>query len=216
MSKKSMITVLSVSALLLCVLAVLVCRGDLQPVDSQIANAVQSLENSVLTGIMKVVSVLGDWYVYIPFAVLLLIIPKIRFKIGVPVSIVLAVSAGLNWLMKFLFAIPRPDAHRLIAASGYGFPSGHAMIGTAFVGTCACLFIKHSIKLKAKRAIGALAVIFLIFEGFSRIYLGVHNPTDVIGGYLAGVIICSITLLILQNEKNNQMCYNTCNRIETG
>ncbi|GHU59496.1 phosphatase PAP2 family protein [Clostridia bacterium] len=172
----------------------------LDALNHSLAEAVQALEAPALTAFMIAVTTIGEWFVYAPAALLLLIIPKTRRKIGLPVMLTLAASATLNVTLKMLFAIPRPDAHRLIVETGYGFPSGHAMNSTAFVGICVFLFIRGSHKYGHKVFIVCLSVLFLILMGLSRVYLGVHNPTDILGGYLAGLIILASSILFIEKK----------------
>ncbi|MCL2772396.1 MAG: phosphatase PAP2 family protein [Oscillospiraceae bacterium] len=201
-NKKSAV-IFVLSLVFFAALTVLTVHGQTQTLNSKIASDIQSLENSSLTVFMKIISGMGEWYVYVPVAVLLLIIPKTRIKVGLPSAAALAVSAGLNTVLKLWFAVPRPDVHRLITETGYGFPSGHAMNGTAFVGICVILFMRSSFKKTAKISVLVAGIVFLILVGFSRIYLGVHNPGDIIGGYFAGICICSITVFAVDAAKNH-------------
>ena len=153
--------------------------------------------NPLLTSIMKIIADMGEWFVYIPFALLFLILPKIRQKIGVPAASVLAVSATGNSLIKLLFQVARPDVDHLISVTGYGFPSGHVMNGTAFVGICAYLFCRYTHKKHMKIIVAPVSVLFLLLMGFDRVYLGVHSATDVAGGYLCGSIIVLATVMII-------------------
>ncbi|GHU56043.1 phosphatase PAP2 family protein [Clostridia bacterium] len=180
--------------------ALFTAAGYLDALNHSLAEAVQSLEAPALTAFMIAVTTIGEWFVYAPAALLLLVIPKTRRKIGLPVTLTLAASAALNVTLKMLFAIPRPDAHRLIAETGYGFPSGHAMNSTAFVGICVFLFIRGVHKYSQKVFIVCLSVLFLLLMGLSRVYLGVHNPTDILGGYLAGFIILASSIMVIEKK----------------
>ena len=183
-----------ISLIFFAVLTVLTLHGQTRDFNIKTASDIQLLENGALTVLMKIISDMGEWYVYVPIALLLLIIPKTRIKAGLPAAAALAVSAGLNTVLKLWFAVPRPDVHRLITETGYGFPSGHAMNGTSFVGICVILFMCSSFKKTERIAVLCAGTAFLLLVGFSRIYLGVHNPGDIIGGYSAGICICSAVL----------------------
>lgn len=91
----------------------------------------------------------------------------------------------LNTLLKLFFARSRPELfERVTEADGYSFPSGHAMGATVIFGLSA-LALGHVFKM-ARVGIWAGAVLVIAVIGLSRIYLGVHWPTDVVGGFCAG------------------------------
>jgi len=189
------------SLLLFACLAINVLNGNAQNFNAVVYSRIELWITPALTDIMVVISNIAEWFIYLPIAVLFLIIPKSRMKIGLPVTISLVVSATLNELLKLMFAVERPDIHRLVSISGYGFPSGHAMNGTVFIGLCAYLFMRYSYKRPLKILVPSGCFVFMVLLGFSRIYLGVHTATDIMGGYLAGLLIVSATIYILQKRK---------------
>ena len=86
----------------------------------------------------------------------------------------------------------------IIEESGYSFPSGHSMVSMAFYGFLIYLVYKSNIKYKGL-IIGLLSVLIVLI-GISRIYLGVHYPTDVIGGFTLSL---SYLLLFIDITKPN-------------
>ncbi|MDR1563381.1 MAG: hypothetical protein LBS74_00265 [Oscillospiraceae bacterium] len=102
--------------------AILTVSGYLDTLNNSLSEASHSLENPALTIILKIITSISEWFVYVPIALLLFAIPKLRWRVGFPVTVTLMASGMLNWTLKQLFAIPRPDTHRLIAESGLSFP----------------------------------------------------------------------------------------------
>lgn len=110
-------------------------------------------------------------------------------------AIVMAVSSISNPIMKHTIDRERPTKLRLIDIGGYSFPSGHAQGATSFFGSL--IAISRRYLHGTPRVMTTAFCIFMIaMIGTSRIYLGVHYPTDVISGVLAGIVcILSVTLL---------------------
>ena len=104
--------------------------------------------------------------------------------------ILLASVAGglaLEWGFKGLFAIARPVIdERLTPALGYSFPSGHALRATVFFGIVAGLIVMAQPKQRWRWIVGGLLLLFVPMIAFSRVYLQVHYPSDVIAGMLVG------------------------------
>lgn len=183
------------------VLAGNVLNGAAQQLNLLVYQRVALYISPALTKGMILISNLGQWFIYLPVALLFLIIPRSRIKIGLPVSISITVSALLNTCIKQLFALARPEINRLVIESGYGFPSGHAMNGTVFIGLCVYLFIRYSYIRPLKIVIFLFSSLFMLLMGLSRIYLGVHYFTDILGGYLAGAALLSTVIYLLQKRE---------------
>lgn len=117
-------------------------------------------------------------------------------------TVILVVSLAGGWLLntvlKEVFQRTRPDIEHLVSAGGYSFPSGHAMIATAFYGMLGYL-IWINLKGKGKPSWHVIVLTFslIIAIGTSRVYLGVHFPSDVIAGFAAGgvwLLACVLAL----------------------
>ena len=93
----------------------------------------------------------------------------------------------LNQLLKRILQRPRPTEYRIIEETGYSFPSGHSMISMAFYGYLIYLIYKY-VKNKYIKWISIILLSILICViGISRIYLGVHYTSDVLGGFLISI-----------------------------
>lgn len=121
-------------------------------------------------------------------------------------TIWLIINAGLvaglgNYAIKYLFMRSRPNLEQLTPVSHYSFPSGHAMGSMLFYGTLIILIqllIKNKrIKYPAQLLLGLL----ILLIGLSRIYLGVHFPTDILGGYLLGLAWLLASYPIFQKKR---------------
>lgn len=103
-------------------------------------------------------------------------------------------SALLNELLKGLFARPRPDIFsHLITIGGYSFPSGHSIAGITLYGVLAIFLWQDR-----RYGWAILAGIWAPLVGISRVYLGVHYPSDVLAAWMAGTlwIITTFTFIV--------------------
>ena len=153
-------------------------------------------KSDILTNIMKIITFLGSALSIILLTVLLIIVVKgKRNKILILINVI--VTTLLNQLLKNVFQRGRP-IDSIIEESGYSFPSGHSMVSMAFYGFLIYLVYKSNIKYKGL-IVGLLSVLIVLI-GISRIYLGVHYPTDVIGGFTLSL---SYLLLFIDITKPN-------------
>jgi undecaprenyl-diphosphatase len=98
--------------------------------------------------------------------------------------------------LKATLGRPRPPVEYMAAiASGGAFPSGHAAMAATVYATIAYLAAKQSCARTFRLCIWSSAAMFVLAIGFSRVYLGVHWPTDVLGGWSLGVLWLSILLM---------------------
>lgn len=111
-------------------------------------------------------------------------------RMGDALVFVVAAAGGgwLNDFLKWVFKRARPDIQPLIEIDSYSFPSGHAMGSIIVYGFIIYLLWKSRFSNQAKSMLTALFAILILLIGFSRIYLGVHYPSDVIAGYAAGFV----------------------------
>ena len=138
------------------------------------------------TPIAKFITNFGGAIMLIILAPMLFIFIKDK-KIGVSVILNLVIITVLNQLLKRIVQRPRPTEFRIVEESGYSFPSGHSMVSMAFYGYLIYLIYKY-VKNKYLKWISIILLSILICSiGISRIYLGVHYTSDVLGGFFISI-----------------------------
>ena len=143
------------------------------------------------TPIAKFITNFGGAIFLITLTVILFILIKNK-KIGLSIFSNLVIITVLNQLLKRILQRPRPTEFRIIEETGYSFPSGHSMVSMAFYGYLIYLIYKYVENRYVKWISIVLLSILICTIGVSRIYLGVHYTSDVLGGFLV-----SISYLIL-------------------
>ncbi len=187
-------------------LAVWVAYNPVLAIDVTITRAFQENQSPWLRYTMIAASFIGNVSALslglIVLAAVLFWIVDLRLE-AIMVVVVSATSALLNWLIKLVVARPRPSASLveiIQATSGQSFPSGHVMSYVAFWGL---LFSLGVILFRGKHwwrtALLIISALFVVLVGPSRIYLGDHWATDVLGAYLIGGLLLSLSLWIYLN-----------------
>lgn len=144
------------------------------------------LISDFVTPIAKFITNFGGAIFLIVLTIVLFIVIKDK-KIGVSIFLNLVIVTILNQLLKGILQRPRPTEYRIIEETGYSFPSGHSMISMAFYGYLIYLIYKY-VKNKYIKWISIVVLSLLICTiGISRIYLGVHYTSDVLGGFLISI-----------------------------
>lgn len=191
---KLRITVITISAITFLFLSYIVLVYGITNFDTTISVFIQSFRNPALNEIMKVITYLGNWQSIVILSAILISISSTRTTLGIPIGVLCLISTILNEVLKTTFARERPaEIDRLVHASGFSFPSGHSMTGLVFFGLLIILLNRNIIKNRsASIIVTGLLSILILFIGISRIYLGVHYPTDVISGFAAGLSLISL------------------------
>ncbi|QAT63186.1 phosphatase PAP2 family protein [Acidilutibacter cellobiosedens] len=156
--------------------------------------------SSALTLVMKGITHLGDPAVIIIFCLTLFIRSKTRKNIALPVSIAVMSSAVLNITLKHIFARSRPNILQLISETGYSFPSGHAMNNASLYVMLILLIWKYDESTSLKIIFSSICIILTVLIGWSRIYLGVHYASDILGGWLFGFALSTFVYFLWNNK----------------
>ena len=177
----------------------------------------EHLRSDIITPFMKVLTHTGDkGILFIALCLILLLVPKTR-RVGLIAAISIAIESILNnLLIKNIVARTRPydEIDGLINLVGrqsdYSFPSGHTGAAFAVAGAIVVIallglpVIEESGKLRRSKTTltynlcATLMLIYAVLLAFSRLYVGVHYPTDVLGGILLGSATSAMAYLIYQ------------------
>ncbi len=170
--------------------AVGVQTGYLDGFDDAVRYRVYSMRSDKLTVFWRFITHSGDRYVVIILGIILLLIKSLREKYGVKFALAALSSTALYQIMKYIFQRPRPDLTlRLIEQGGYSFPSGHSMNCLVSYGILISLLLRYCENRRLAKLLSFGLGLLTILIGFSRVYVGVHYPTDIIGGWSLGIAV---------------------------
>lgn len=173
--------------------------GTIIHFDNIIYDAISKTINSGLTQFLKIVTTLGGPLGIICILILLTIfIKKKSYKKYIWLNLIIIFA--INQLLKLLFYRERPNIKRLVEENGFSFPSGHSMVSTAFYGFLIYLIYKEINNKKIRNILITILVILVATIGISRIYLGVHYASDVIGGISLAVAYLIIYIKIIKQN----------------
>ncbi|HEX5075532.1 MAG TPA: phosphatase PAP2 family protein [Gemmatimonadaceae bacterium] len=185
-------------------LAKLVSGGHTQAFDDAVLLWMQHHQTPWLEGLMLEITMLGTWIVVlsiVSIAGLFLWLTRHRYS-AVLLLVATAGGIGLNNILKVGFTRPRPHVFEWgTTANSWSFPSGHAMSATVVYMTVAYLAARLQKRHVARLATLAIAAALVALICFSRLYLGVHYPSDVIAGVIIGLswaAFCMATLEAIQ------------------
>ena len=173
------------------ILSILVTKNYTSALDNYIYEFVISFKNDFLTNFFKIITEFGD------IKVILIIILISLFSLRglnkfLPIITVIDVQI-INLLLKAFFQRNRPNILQLVVVDNYSYPSGHSMMSMGLYGLLIYISWKNIKNKKIKYITTSILSLLIISIGVSRIYLGVHYFTDVIGGF--AVSLCYLIIL---------------------
>jgi undecaprenyl-diphosphatase len=170
-------------------LAQQVMRGGTDSIDQSVRMAIHAWASPLLTRAMRGVTELGQPSLLIMLG--LVIVWRLYMLGRYRAATILAISAiggeVCDQALKYSFARHRPNVFFGPQAMGYSFPSGHSVEACCFYGVLAAILTVRA-RMPRKIAIWTAASLLTLAIGISRIYLGVHYPSDVAGGYAVAVV----------------------------
>ncbi|WP_335871650.1 phosphatase PAP2 family protein [Bacillus sp. 2205SS5-2] len=179
-------------------------ENEIHAFDNDVTNVVRISITERVTNVMTFVTYFGgvEWITLLTLLITLGLIVFKKYPLAFYFASVNALGAGFNALLKNIFQRERPAIEHLVEQGGYSFPSGHSMGSIIFYGALTIVIYRLVEYRWAKVTIAVLGILFSILIGVSRIYLGVHFPSDVVGGFSAGgawLITCTILYVVLFN-----------------
>ena len=171
-------------------LAMGVTAHQVVSVDLLLRSAIHLWSSGPLTTVARTWTILGSPSVIYLLAgvVVVLLWHAGERKAALFLIVTMTGAAIVENALKFAFRIPRPLPFFGTDPASYSFPSGHALYSTCLFGSLLVLFVKRAKGTLHKAVATGGVTIVVLGIGFSRIYLGVHYPSDVAGGYLIGVV----------------------------
>ncbi len=167
--------------------------------DTKITDFVISYRRPILTQYFLFVTYVGDIYGYLIVLGVITIISTLVFKnwkYVAQVVLVLFLATVSNMILKRFIDRARPGIEHMVSVETLSYPSGHAMSAMAFYGFIIFLFYKFKMNRYLKFLVILVLALLILSIGISRIYLGVHFPSDIAGGYIAGFIWVVFCILV--------------------
>ena len=166
-------------------------EGGTQRFDESVRNYIHEFAAPALTSVMQLASFLGSTLFLIIFGVIIVIALYLRkHRHGAILFTITTVGSSLLiFVLKRIFKRVRPEPFfNTILPSSDSFPSGHSLGAFCFYGALAVILTARTDKVWLKILIWIAAAAMILLVGISRIYLGVHYPSDVVAGYAVGLI----------------------------
>ena len=173
--------------LFITIMIFVIIKNDLY-IDKYGYNLISKLKNENMTNIIKIITNIGGTIIIAVVTMLSLFIFRNK-KINTCIILnLLGIFILNNVLIKNIIARDRPTGINIIEENGYSFPSGHTAISTVVYGYLIYLIYNYVSNKKLKYVLISILSIIILVVGLTRIYLGVHYTSDVLGGYLLGIV----------------------------
>ena len=194
--KKRNIVVISL-LLIFILITVLMLTGNISIFDDIIYNALFSIRNNFFDTFFKTITKLGNTITIIILVIILILTLKKEDKYLIGINVVTTVLT--NQILKHIIRRERPPHLRLIKEGGFSYPSGHAMISIALYGMLIYIVNKNIKNKYLKITLTIILSLIILGIGLSRIYVGVHYPSDILSGYILSLVI----IILVVNYTND-------------
>ncbi len=182
-----------------------ILQNPVIPFDEAVRHWVYDHRSPALSGYFIPVTYVGNWQTITVLAAILLLLPATRKKVGVPFALISLSSTVIYKVVKGIFERPRPELDvRLIPQGGFSFPSGHSMNCMVCFGLLIYLIGRYCPNKKAANTLTVLLTILILSIGISRVYVGVHFPTDVLGGWSLGLAFLLSSIIMLEKIRGEK------------
>lgn len=178
-----------------------VIEKEIDIFDRLMMKLILSIKSPFLDIVMKTATELGSWWFITLLSLLALLILWTRYKDKWAIFFLIWTVGGgglLNLFLKNLFERDRPPGDAMVSSDGFSFPSGHVMMSLIMYG----FFIYLIVRLAPKKMGTIVSAVFLVIViagvGYSRVYLEVHYPSDVLSGLLGGAIWLIVSLMAFE------------------
>lgn len=196
------LVVAAICFIIFIVIAILVATNNISWLDNSVYSLVSKMICKPVTTFFKTITMLCETEFILIILALFVIFGKNK-----KTSSYIVANAGLcvllNQVIKRIFVRTRPVGIALITQGGYSFPSGHSMMALAFYGLLIYIINKSKLSKVKKVIVTIVLSLLIVLIGLSRIYLGVHFASDVIGGFTLSLAYLIVFIKFIYTKKEN-------------
>lgn len=178
-------------------------RENWETLDQPIITWVYNMRNPILSRLMLLITLSSNWQMIIlgTIMVAILLVKAHHWRYFWVLLVTNSVAISFIELSKYIIGRERPPtAMAIISQSSYSFPSGHSYFAGVYYGLLVYFLVRHLRNREWQVFFVVAGVIWILALSFSRIYLGVHWPTDVIAGLSSGTVWLMVTIMFLEFE----------------
>ena len=193
-----------------------------KPIDLAVFERIKPSVSQAKNRIMLFITFLGKHQFLVPANVLLIfyfLVIRNQNWFSIRILTIALSSLVLMLLLKYLFQRKRPLSPLLKAAKGLSFPSGHAIMSVTFYGMLLYILL-HTVDIEwLKYLLTIVLVLLILLIGYSRVYLRVHYASDVLAGFIIGILWLWISLAVLnqleRNARDNSGSLDIATKVES-